>query len=56
MFDLSGVGITNVANVYRNLATPALLEAAIRRREGAVAAAHRRSTTGGGCMRSPAAS
>jgi phosphoenolpyruvate carboxykinase (ATP) len=37
MVDLSGVGITNAANIYRNLSTPAVLEAAIRRREGAMA-------------------
>ena len=37
MVDLSDVGITNVANVYRNLSTPAVFEEAIRRREGAVA-------------------
>ena len=37
MVDLTGVGITNIANVYRNLSTPALFEEAIRRREAAVA-------------------
>jgi phosphoenolpyruvate carboxykinase (ATP) len=37
MVDLSSLGITNVGTVHRNLATPALYEEAIRRREGSVA-------------------
>ena len=34
MIDLSGIGLTNLANVHRNLPTPKLYEEAIRRREG----------------------
>jgi len=34
MLDLSYLGLTNLEKVYRNLATPALVEEAVRRREG----------------------
>ncbi len=37
MLDLSHVGISNVANVYHNLSTPALVEHAVRRNEGLLA-------------------
>ena len=34
MLDLSYLNLTNLENVYHNLATPALVEEAVRRREG----------------------
>jgi phosphoenolpyruvate carboxykinase (ATP) len=36
MPDLTGVGLTNVGNVYHNLSTPGLYEEAIRRSEGEI--------------------